>query len=120
MSSLRQPEIEYFGVTTFRDENVRRFDISMNDPRRMRRIESVSDLDRKRQQQFSFQGASGNAVLQHDAIQKLHGDERLPVLFANVIDRADVRVVQSGCGLSFAAKTGKRLRVAGNLLGQKF
>ena len=43
-------------------------------------------------------------MLQRDAFQKFHGDERLPVLFANVVDRADVRMIQRGGGLRFALK----------------
>jgi hypothetical protein len=35
-------------------------------------------------------------VLQGLAIQKLHGDERLPVLLANIVNRADVLVIQCG------------------------
>jgi len=35
------------------------------------------------------------------------------------MDRADVGVVQCGCGLGFALKTGECLRVTGNLLRQE-
>ena len=52
------------------------------------------------------------------AVQKLHGDERLPVLLADVVNRADVGVVQCGRGLGFALKAGERLRVSGNLSGR--
>jgi hypothetical protein len=58
-------------------------------------------------------------VFQSDAIQKLHGDERLPVLLADVMNRADVGVIQRRCGLGFALKTSERLWVSGNLLRQK-
>ncbi len=58
-------------------------------------------------------------MLQSHPVQKLHGDEGLAVLLANVVDGADVGVIQSGCGLGFALEAGEGLRVAGNFLGQK-
>ena len=58
-------------------------------------------------------------MLQRHPVQKLHGDERLAVLLANVVDGADVGVIQRGCGLGFALETGEGLRVTGNFLGQK-
>ena len=41
------------------------------------------------------------------------------VLFADVINRADVGVIERGCGLGFALETGERLRIAGNFIGQE-
>ena len=49
-------------------------------------------------------------------VQKLHGDERLAVLLANVVNGADVGMIQSGSRLSFALETGQGLRVAGNFV----
>jgi hypothetical protein len=59
-------------------------------------------------------------VLQGRAIQKLHGNESLPVLLANVVNRANVGMVECGCSLSFALKTGEGLRVSGNVFRQEF
>ena len=58
-------------------------------------------------------------MLQRYTVQKLHGDERLPVLLANVVNRADIRMVQCGRGLGFALEPGKSLRVAGNFFWKK-
>ena len=115
MDRIRRP-----GVPALGNEDVGGFYIPMNNPRRMCRIQSVGDFDRKRQQQIGFQGSSSDTVLQHCAIQKLHGDKGSLVLLADVINRADVGVAQRGGRLSFAAKTGKNLRVTGNVFGQEF
>ncbi len=58
-------------------------------------------------------------MLQRDPVQILHGDKRLAVLFANVVEGANVGVIQSGCGLGFALEAGQGLGVAGNFLRQK-
>jgi hypothetical protein len=46
-------------------------------------------------------------------------NERLPVLLSDVMNCADVWVIQRGRGLCFALETGECLLVAGNLLGQE-
>jgi hypothetical protein len=58
-------------------------------------------------------------VLQCDTVQKLHGNECLSVLLAYVVNRTNIWMIQCGCGLCFALKTGECLRVAGNFLRQK-
>ena len=59
-------------------------------------------------------------MLQRHPVQELHGDERLSILLANVINRADIGVIQCGRGLGFALEPGQRLRVAGHILRQEF
>jgi hypothetical protein len=58
-------------------------------------------------------------VLQRHALQKFHGDERSPVLLSDVIDGADVGMIQCGSGLSFTLETGKCLRVSRNFIWQE-
>ena len=58
-------------------------------------------------------------VLQGGAVQKFHHDERLPVLFADVVNGADIWMVQRRCGPGFALEARQRLRVPGHFIGQK-
>src|SRR6266550_2907000 len=58
-------------------------------------------------------------MLQRHAIEKLHGDEGLTVVFTNVVDCADVRMIQCRGSLCFALETGQCLSVSGNLLRQE-
>ena len=53
------------------------------------------------------------------AVQKLHGNEGLPVLIVNFINGADVRMVQCRGSFRFALKAGEGLRVSRNVVGQK-
>ena len=82
-------------------------------------IESVGDFDSQLQQSFQLHPFCVDAMLQGHAIEKFHRDERLAILLADIIDRANVGMVQCGCGLSFAVKARQGLRIAGNFLGQK-
>jgi hypothetical protein len=56
-------------------------------------------------------------VLQRYAVEKLHRDEGLTVVFADVVDRTNVWVIERRRRLRLSLETGKRLRVFGDLLG---
>jgi hypothetical protein len=58
-------------------------------------------------------------VLQGHAVQKLHHDERLISVLADLVDSADIGMIQSGCSASLAAKTCERLWVFGHIFGKK-
>ena len=58
-------------------------------------------------------------LLQRRALQILHGDEGAAVLLADVVNRADVRVIQGGRGSGLALESIQRLRVASEFVGQE-
>jgi hypothetical protein len=66
---LRKPKIQNFSVPTLGDENVRGFDVAMDDPFRMRRIERVGNFDSQLEQHFELDRAASDAVLQRRALQ---------------------------------------------------
>ncbi len=76
------------------DEQIRRLDIAVDDPGVVRRLESVGDLDRRRQQQVDIERVPSNTVLQRCPFEAFHHQERAAVLFADVMNGADVGVVQ--------------------------
>jgi len=59
----------------------------------MRGVQRVGYFNGNLQQLLRLHRPAHDFVLQGGAIQKLHGDERLPVLLADVVDGADVRMV---------------------------
>ena len=91
----------------------------MDDALGMRRVQRIGDLDGQRQQRVQFHGTPGDHVLQGHAIQILHGDKRLAVLLANVVNGADVGMVQRGSRLRLALEAAERLRILGHFIGQK-
>src|SRR5580700_2403405 len=58
-------------------------------------------------------------MLQRRAVEILHHDERMPILLADLMNRADVRMVQSRSGASLATKPFEGLRVAHNVIWQE-
>ena len=68
---------------------------------------------------FHLHRPARDPVLQRQAIQKLHGDERLAVVLADLVNRADVGMVQRRGRLRFAPEALQRLRVLGHIIGQE-
>ena len=62
----------------------------------------------------------GDGVLERLAFEALHGDEGVAVFLADVVDGADVGVIERGGGLGFALEAGERLRVFGDGVGEEF
>ncbi len=93
-------------MASLRDKNVCGLNVAVNDSFRVRCVQRVGNLNPQFQHLLDVQRFARNAMLQRHPVQKLHGDERLSLLFANVIDRADIGVIQCGCGLGFALKAG--------------
>src|SRR5450432_3567838 len=52
--------------------------------------------------------------------QALHHDEEMPLVLADLVNGADVGMVQGRCGASLAAKTLESLRILRSILGKKF
>ena len=59
-------------------------------------------------------------MLQRPPIQKLHGNESLLAVFANFVDGANIRMIESGRRTRLPAKAFQCLRVSRQLLGQEF
>src|SRR5712692_9495030 len=91
----------------------------MRDAFRVSGLQGVGDLDTQLQQLAGREGLGGDAVLQRLPFQKLHDDEGPAFIFADVVDGADVGVVEGGGGARFALEALERLAIARKLLGQK-
>ena len=59
-------------------------------------------------------------MLQRHTIQKLYGDERLRLSLPNVIDCADIRMVQRRGRLRLSLESRQGLRVSRHILGEEF
>jgi hypothetical protein len=106
-------------MTPIGDEDIRGLDVPVDDAGGVSGIEGIGNLDGERQKNVRFQGMPGHAMLERHTVEKFHGDEGVAVLLADVVDGADIGVVQSGCGFGFTLKTGERQGIAGKIVGQK-
>ena len=83
-------------------------------------IEGVGDFDGEVEEAIEFHGTASDEVLEGLPFETFHGDEGPSVFFADVVDGADVGMVESGGGFGFAAKAAERLRIFGEVVGKKF
>ena len=110
---LGHAEVEYLHMPAGGDEDVRRLDVAMNDARGVGGVEGVGDFDGQFQRRFEIEPLDCHALAQVRALEELHGDEDDPVLLANLINRADVGVVQSRQSARFTLKARYQLCIAG-------
>jgi hypothetical protein len=61
-----------------------------------------------------------NQLLQRLAFEVFHGDEGLAVLFAYIVDGADIWVIQCRGGFGFTLKARQSLRIPGHISREKF
>ena len=116
---LGQAEIENLGVPALGDEDIRGLDVAVNNAAGVRRIEGVGDLDAQRQNRFQLHRAIADQVLECDAVEELHDEERAIALLANVVNRTDVGMIQRRRGLGFAPKALEGLAVLRQIFGKK-
>ena len=69
---------------------------------------------------FDLQWLASDLMPERLTLQQFHGDEGSPIGLINLVDRADVRVVQRGSSLGFPLETAKSLCVVGELVGKEF
>ena len=59
-------------------------------------------------------------MLERLALEQFHGDERAAFEFADIVNGADVGMIQRRGGAGFAAESLDGLGVLGNVVGKKF
>ena len=91
----------------------------MHNPFRVGSIQRVGDLDRNAKQNFVLHRLAANAMLERYAVEKFHDDEGMAILLPDLMNGADIRMVQSRSRLRFALEASQSLRVLGNFVGQK-
>ncbi len=101
-------------------EEVRRLDVAMNNSLGMRGVQGIGNLHGQRKQRLDFQRPPADPVLERRAFQIFHGDKGFSILLADIVNRADVGMVQGGSSLRFALETAQCQRIARNFIGKKF
>jgi hypothetical protein len=86
----------------------------------MWRIEPVRDLDCQIENLVCLERLSLNTVLEGAALQVLHRDEVPAFILVDIIDGADVGMIQSGGCLSLASESLERARVRRHIFRQEF
>lgn len=118
-SDFGEAEIENLGVAAAGIEDVGRLNVTMNDAGGVGGVESVGDFNASAEQHIGVERTAIDFVLQGDAVKKLHGNERLAIVIADFVDRADIGMVERGCGTGFTAEAFECLGIARESFGKK-
>jgi len=82
-------------------------------------VERIGNLDREREKGLKLHGAPGDPVLERRALEEFHDDEGPAAFLADLVDGADIGMVEGGGSLRLTLKTGQSLRVFGDVIGQE-
>ena len=91
----------------------------MRDAFGMRGLERLGDLDPEPDQFFDGYGPLSDPVLERRAVEILHDHARATVLLGDVMNGADVRMVQRGRRTRLSLEPAERVRIPGDGLGEK-
>ena len=92
----------------------------MNDAFAMGGVERIGNFDAQREDGLEFHGAPGDQVLERGAVEEFHDEEGASGVLADVVDGADVGMIQGGSGFGFAAETFEGLAVLREIVGKEF
>ena len=101
------------------DKYVGRLDIAVDDAIGVGGIKGIGDLNAERQNLVGLERAIGDAMFERYAVKELHDDEGIAILFAYVMNRADVRMVQRGSRLGLPLEAAESLRIFGYFVRQE-
>ena len=117
---LSQSKIENFRLAAGGDEDIRGLDIAMNDAARMGGIERIGDLRAEIEQGIRGHGPAADAFTKRLPFKDFHHQIGAPIVFADVVNRADSGMIQRRCGARFALEAFERGRIACEVRGEKF
>ena len=116
---LGDAEIEHLDRAASRHEQVRGLDVAMHDALRVSGVERIGQLRAELEHFVERQPAARDAILQRLPVEQLHHHELLAALRADVVEGADVRVIEARDHLRFALEALVRVGVGVGLVGQE-
>jgi hypothetical protein len=101
----REAKVENFDVIAVTDKDVCRLDIAVNDASGVCRLEGIGDLDAELDHPTARHRAPADDSRKHLALEQLHHNEMTPFVLCNLVNGADIRVVQARCGSRLVLKS---------------
>jgi hypothetical protein len=117
-SQFRQSKVQNLHLTFVRHHQVRWFQVTMDNPRRVSSGQGVRGLDGNLQGLIQFHPLPGYPLIQRLAVGVLHHDKVNILFLPDVVNRDDVRMVQGRGGTSFLNESASAFRVSHLVCGQ--
>ena len=106
-------------MAAFDDEDVGGLDVAVDDALRVRRAERLGNLDRQVNHRLGLQAFRREQCGEGLPFQRLHDDEVPAIVLVDVVDGADMWMIESGGGSRLAPESLERNRIARDFLRQK-
>ena len=119
LDRLGEAEVQDLGLPALRHEYVGGLDVPVHDSLGVCGLQRVGDLHREPQKLAGGQGPPVDVLLQRLAFQQLGRDEEPAVDLVDVVDGADVRVVQCRGRPRLAPEAFEGVAVSGKILGEE-
>ena len=82
-------------------------------------VQSIGDLDAQIEHRLNFQWLAADPVPERLALQQFHGDEGSPLGLVDLVNDANVRMIQCRSSFGFALKTADCQGAFGDVVGQE-
>ena len=115
-----QSEIQHLGLVPRGDKNICWLDIAVNDALGVSRFQRIGNLYSQVEKQIELESLFSNALLERLAFQQLHGDKMPPIDLCDLINSADVGMVQRRSRSGLTLKALQRRRIFFQLTRQEF
>ena len=103
---MRETEVEHFGTAFGSDDDIGGFEVAMGDAVNVRMCKGVGDLNAMANHGLRRKPARGHEVVHPSAFHVLHHDVGTPIHVADLVNGADVGMVQLRRVLSFPPQSG--------------
>ena len=102
------------------DKNICGLDVAVDDAPQVSGREGIRNFYAYIQDSFDSKGLAADQMLQRLAFQQLHDDKWPAIEFSNIMNGANIRVIQRRGRPGFALKALQSLRVGWGIFGQEF
>ena len=116
---LGEAEVEDLHIAALGDEDVGRLDVAMDDPGLVGSVERIGHLDAQLEDLLQHQRLTRDPILERLPLEILHDQKGLAVLLTDVVDGADMRVVQNRGGPRLALEALQGLPILDQALGKE-
>jgi len=115
-----EAKVENFDLAAIGDKDVGGLDVAMNDAFGVSCVERIGDLRGEIENLINGERTGLDCVFERGPFEQFHDDEGFAVGGADVVNRADVRMIESGRGFGFAVEAREGMRIGGDIFGEEF
>ena len=106
-TDFSQAKVENLGVAALGHKNIRGLDVTMNNAFGVRGVQPIGYINCDGQQPFKVHRTARDDMFERLPVQKFHGDEGPAALLVNLVDCANVRMIEGGGSLRLTLEASK-------------